>query len=372
MILISNRIKDLVAGYDLIANADADMKRNLRGPLLSTYARQRQAYESALQQVRKRQEWFRSRALIGLVLAGFLILMGLLMCPLAIYLEGLPELRFALFCFSPLVFLLGIICLGILLLIWFWQRNPEKNQPPPLHPFRTNLVSPLLAKWREGMRGSLPDEQAYQGAPGEYEFINRLLRLEDEAYLTYRLQQRPGDDVDVITVGPKGVWVFEVKFMSGEISYQSGKWSRRKSYYLPGGKQVTEQREFGEPPDQQWHRMARDVAETLRRHAPELMVRLPQVTRIRGGLVFTHPEAAYNIPPESSINWGTIPFWVKKYNSSSEMPGMDERTTLQILDVLLARHRQVSGENAARSMASHARQLIEKAEILVKDTYLEE
>jgi hypothetical protein len=372
MILISNRIKDLVIGYDLISNTDAELKRKLRQPLLQTYARRRQGYEAVLQQMRRRQEWFRSRMLLGLAFASLLILFGALMCPLAIYLEGLPELRLALFCFSPLIFFIGLIGLGILLLMWLWQRNPEQKQPPPPHPIQTSLVAPLLPHWRDGMRGSLPDEQAYQGAPGEYEFINRLLRLEDEAYLAYRLQQRPGDDVDVITVGPKGVWVFEVKYMSGEITYQEGKWSRQKSYYLPGGKQVTEQRKFNEPPDQQWHRMVRDVAETLRRQVPDLVARLPQVTKIRGGLVFTHPEAAYNIPTESSINWGTIPFWIKKYNLAFEIPGMDERSALQILEALLARHRQVSGEKTIRSMASYARRLIEKAEILVRESYIDE
>jgi hypothetical protein len=245
--------------------------------------------------------------------------------------------------------------------MWLWQRSRD-NPGPPEHPLKSGLVKPLLPRWREGLRGQLPAEKPYEGATGEYHFIARLQALDNQSYLLYRLQQKHGNDIDVTIVGPKGVWVFEVKYLKGTIRWRDGVWSHTKTYYGEGGSPTIEKKEVGEAYDRQWKRMAEDVAETLQRHAPGLVRRVPKLLRPRGGLVFTHPGSTYDIPPGSPFNWGVIQFWLEKYQELPEIPGMDERAVMEVLDALLARHRKVSEEPARRSMNTYALKLVEEAE----------
>ena len=97
---------------------------------------------------------------------------------------------------------------------------------------------------------------------------------------------------------------------------------------------VTEIREAEEAYDQQWRRMADSVVETLHRRAPDLVRKNPKIIRIRGGLVFTHPQGKYDIPPGSPFNWGIIPFWIEKLRTVPLVPDIDEKSIYQILDVI--------------------------------------
>jgi len=117
-----------------------------------------------------------------------------------------------------------------------------------------------------------------------------------------------------------------------------------------------------QPPDQQWRRMADDVEETSRRRASWLVARLPALIQIKGGLVFTHPKATYDIAHDCPCAWGTIDFWTRRLASAPTIPGMNEYVVLYILDVLLARHWQVSGDGMTTSMKTYAAQLAQKAE----------
>src|SRR4030065_609996 len=248
MILVDNQLNDLVAGYERILQAEVELLRRWRGPLLAAYARRRAAYESEL----------------------------------AEHNRVMPD--------------------------------------PPLHPFKSSLVGPLLPLWLEGIRGQLPAEKAYEGAPGEYHFIARLQILDPSSFVIYRLQQQPGDDIDVTIVGPRGVWVFEVKYLKGTIRWRDGVWTQRKTYHRRSGLPVTEIKDTGEAYDQQWRRMADSIEETIRRRALETVERVPKVTRVRGGIVFTHPQGKYDIPPGCPFNWGVIPFWLEKLHSVPEVP----------------------------------------------------
>jgi hypothetical protein len=108
--------------------------------------------------------------------------------------------------------------------------------------------------------------------------------------------------------------------------------------------------------------MAKEVEETLRRKASGLITRLPNLARIRGGIVFTHPEGRYDIPPGSPFNWGIIPFWLEKVSTVAPISGVDERSSLQALEALLIRHQQVNNMTRTRSMLVYAEQLIQQAE----------
>lgn len=361
MILVEKRLIDLAAGYQLIRQAESALVRRWRGRLLAAYAHRRVEYEREKADRNRRVAEFLARARLGFWLSSASLVLGLLVFPASLLIGELGALRGSLFCFGPLLVLGGLTGWGILVVLWLWLKDRQKILPPP-HPLRNGLLEPLLPKWREGLRGALPAQKPYEGAVGEYHFIARLQALDSRSYMLYRLRQQPGDDVDVVVVGPRGVWVFEVKYLSGILCWREGVWTHLKTYRGPGGAPMSEPRAVSEAFDQQWRRMAEEVAETIRRRAPALVARQPLAARVRGGLVFTHPQAIYDIPAGCPFNWGVIQFWIETLAKIPEVPGMDEGAAMEVLDALLSRHRQVSGEPPVRSMAAYARELIRQAE----------
>ena len=361
MILVDKSVIDLVPGYERVRRAEEELLQRWREPLLAAYARRRALYEQELDELRRRQAEFLARARVGMWLSSALVILGLLTFSVLFLISELGDLRGPLFCFGPLLILGGLNGWAILGVMWLWQRSREKPRLPD-HPLKNGLVEPLLPIWREGLKGRLPAEKPYEGATGEYHFIARLQSLDSQSYILYRLQQKPGNDVDVTIVGPRGVWVFEVKYLKGTICWRDGVWSHTKTYHAEGGIPVTESKEIGEAYDEQWKRMADDVTETILRHAPGLVERVPKIARVRGGLVFTHPGSNYDILPGSPFNWGVIQFWLETLKKVPDIPGMDERAAMEVLEVLLARHRRVSGEHAQRSMNTYAVKLVEGGE----------
>ncbi len=355
MILLDKCLTDLASGYDRVRKADLQDKWRHR--LLETYARRREAYEANRDQHRRQTAALTPKLAAGSVVTAILFLGGLLLFLL------MDE---TLVCIGSLLMLVGGAGGGLLGIIWLWKAiisSPKPPQHPLQEPLKSKLFPPLLPLWRERLRGQLPTHTPYEGFTGEKDFVRSLQRLQgDSSYSIYRLQQRRGDDVDVTVIGPKGVWVFEVKYWSGRVTWRNGRWSHVKSYYQRGGIPVTERVEIGQPPDQQWRRMTDDVAETLRRHAPWLIARLPALVQIKGGLVFTHPKAAYDIARDCPCAWGGIDHWARQLASAPAITGMNEQVILHILDVLLTRHRQVSGDGMTVSMDTYAAQLIQKAE----------
>lgn len=328
MILVNNGVADLVAGYDRILQANSELP-HWRHRLLEAYAQRRKVYDAA--------RYAHRRQMTGLIPATLLISFGLV------------GLSFFLRCCF-----MGLAGMALLTVFWLWRA--VLGQPrPPAHPLQSGLLNSLLPRWREGLRGELPRELPYEGAPGEYNFVAHLQALPgNDSYIIYRLRQQPGDDIDVVVLGPQGVWVFEVKYWSGRIAWHDGQWEHSKAYYIAAP--------IDQPPDQQWRRMADEVAETLRRHVPELMARWPALSEMQGGLVFTHPRATYDIARDCPVAWGDIHSWSRWLVMAPTIPGLDERCILQVLDALLDRHRQVSENQVTRSMYIYAKQLVEQAE----------
>ncbi|MBC7251483.1 MAG: NERD domain-containing protein [Anaerolineae bacterium] len=358
MILVDNRLTNLVRGYDRVRKADVHLRSEWRHHLLAAYARRRTVYDSARVRHRQQMAGFNPKVVIGLVVSSLVCLLGLV-------------LESASVCSGFLLMAAGATSGGLLIIAWLWRAiiSAPKRPQHPLHgDLKARLFPHLLPLWRQKLRGRLPAHKPYEGATGEHNFVRRLQRLGDDAsYIIYRLQQRPGDDVDVAVVGPKGVWVFEVKYWSGRISYRHGRWSHVKSYYKAGGFLVTESKEVEQPPDRQWRRMAGDVAETLRRRAPNLVAALPVVAEIKGGLVFTHPDAAYDIARDCPCAWGDIAGWIRHLGNAPVIAGLSERVVLRILDVLLVRHQQVCEGGVLVSMDAYAAELVQKTEARLRE-----
>lgn len=361
MILVDTCATNLVAGYDKIREFEEQLPGKWRQRVLAAYARRRNAHSAALAAHRRKMDKLTPRLWGGLAVAGSVFLLAL--CALAssewIGLKG--DVLSLLSCLT----MASMAGMGLVGVTWFWQavvRAPKLPAHPLRGSLKAHLFPLLLPLWRDRLQGALkvPD---YEGAVGERDFVRQLVILpERSTYIVYRLQQRPGDDVDVTVVGPRGVWVFEVKYWSGKIAWRSGQWAREKSYYAPGRVWTTEPVEITQPPDRQWQRMADDVAETLRRRAAWLVARQSAAAQVRGGLAFTHPKALYDIAPGCPVVWGPTSSWMVRVTTAPIISGLGERDVLQILDALLARHRQVAGDGVTRSMDGLAEDIARQAE----------
>jgi hypothetical protein len=354
MNLVDKRVTNLVQGYDRLHEAEKNLAARWRHRLLAAYTRQRVAYDAALARHRARTRGLVLAALAATAVGiGLLIAAGLLFAGTG----GWPVAALA---------VAGLAIGGAGIAVWLWQAvlaAPRRPAHPLRGALKARLFPSLLPRWYDGLQGRLPAEMPYQGASGEYEFVSQLAGLRGvPGFLLYRLQQRPGDDVDVAVVGAKGLWVFEVKYWSGLITWGPDGWHRQKTYYARGGQPVTEAKEISQPPDEQWRRMAMDVAETLRRREPQLIAAFPALARVNGGLAFTHPDARYDIAPDGPCAWSTIGGWRQRFAAAPAIPHITERDVLRILDALLSRHHAFADTAEKLSMDTYAAQLVRHTE----------
>lgn len=364
MILLERTLSDITAGYDQIARAQSELLSRWRGALLTAYARRMETYQQALSAHQRAFKRHRTASYTGIILGTLAILLSAVACPAQFYIEK-GDFNWWLICLSPITLIVGVVSIVVLTQLWRQRKDHPAPTPPP-HPLRDELFPPLLPQWRAELRGYLPEPMPDEGARGEYQFVDTLEKVRSQAYILHRTQQRVGEDIDVIVVGPRGVWVFEVKHWSGKVIYRDGKWSHLKSYFEPGGEPVTREKEIGQPPEQQWKRTAADVAETLQRRLRPLVAQIPALTDVKGGLVFSYDNAERQIE-DVPVSWGTIAFWERYYRKSPLIPGLEERQIYQVLDALLARHRQVSQEAKMRSMKAAAERLTAQAEKALQD-----
>lgn len=363
MILLERSIIEITAGYDQISRAQTELLSRWRAPLLAAYARRMQAYQQALAAHQRAAKRFWAASLTGMILTTLAILLGAVACPLQLQIE--ERFNWWLICLSPITLIVGVVSIIVLTQRWRDRKSEPAPTPPP-HPLREELFPPLLPQWRAELRGFLPEPMPDEGARGEYAFVDTLEKVRSQSYILHRTQQRAGEDIDVIVVGPRGVWVFEVKHWSGKVIYRDGKWSHLKSYFEPGGEPVTREKEIGQPPDQQWKRTAADVAETLQQRLLPLVEQIPALAEVKGGLVFSYDNAERQIA-DLPVSWGTIGFWEQHYRKSPLIPGMEERQVYQVLDALLARHRQINQGANTRSMKAAAERLTAQAEKALQD-----
>jgi len=186
----------------------------------------------------------------------------------------------------------------------------------------------ILPEWCESLKGELPaPSPTKHGEKGERQFIQRLQRRPEElTFMIYGLRPAPNEDVDLTLVGPKGVWVFEVKHWSGTITYRDGEWHR-----MQNGVEVP----VTQHPDGQWQRMANIVAGRLSE-----MFDMAFAT-VKGGLVFTIDDSQLNISSACPAKYGNIGHWESELASAPAIRDLDHSKIFEALDILLRFHREV-------------------------------
>jgi len=266
----------------------------------------------------------------------------------------------------------GILLVSLALFIscgtWLWwllyrRRGFSGSRSRSAENFSgDDLATSLANDWLARLSARQPARAADYGEAGEQTFIEAVeRRFGREAFLLHRFQQTPGEDLDVLLVGPRGIWLFEVKHWSGVISWQKGRWSRLKRYYKAGGVLTLQAPTVEQPPDEQWRRMAAEIVKTFTLRGRSLVGHQPELSAIRGGIVFSHPDAVLYIPRSAPFGWGKSGQWVERINKAPRLPGMTVRTSLEVLDVLLGRHQQLNPDLGLQSMEAYAVRLIDAA-----------
>lgn len=225
------------------------------------------------------------------------------------------------------------------------RPTPEPEDPADLNVTKTWL--------RELGGGHTTQREWVPGDDGVDRFLDVLLDLPDSYIVVRDLLVARSLDVDVLLAGPTGVWLFEVKHWSGQITCSYGAWKRRSEYFAKGGRRVVEEKPI-EAFDKQWIREEDAVNETLRRRLPP-KVRVPELA---GGIVFTHPDASLDIDSSCRSAYGTPGRWVDKIRGAASVDDFLLRDRLAVMDALFSRARRL--EQRPDDEASDAVALAEK------------
>lgn len=223
--------------------------------------------------------------------------------------------------------------------------KPIQKLPPSFH---------LTSTWKEGLMPPFDRRRGHRypttGEEAETELALDLVRDLSEEYLgVLNLLVKPGLDVDLLLVGPRGVWILEVKHWSGTIHAMKGEWSRTQERWVNG----IPYRTLESIPkfDQQWIRQKAAVERILRNKMPN---QFSDNDLVRGGLIFTHPEVELDLDSSCEVEWGHLTNWLVRIRYAEIIDGFNEEARLFALDALI--------ENAASLGEGGTKSAIELSE----------
>jgi hypothetical protein len=363
--LVNKSITEVFAGYSRILNGENEILHHWRDALLDVYAHQRSIYEGKVEEYSRQRSRFLSRIRIGIWLSSGILVLGLIILPLLITISEVGDLRGPLVCFSPILILGGLTGWSIIILLWIWQRSQSKPEAPP-HPLKSDLVPALLPAWKSGLIGQIHAERPEENVRGMITFIARLQMIEPETFILHKLQLADKLRLDIALVGPRGIWLFKVINHEGIITWRDGHWTQRRTIRRVGSPALIEFKEPDDTFDQQWRKAADGLIAHLTETLPELVESTPNILRVRGGLVFTHPKVKVDIPAGCPFNWGLVPFWLNKLGNVPVVSGFDDATILRIIEALIDRHQTLVGNMQKRSVLEYANELIASSELRIK------
>jgi hypothetical protein len=166
----------------------------------------------------------------------------------------------------------------------------------------------------------------------------------------------PSLDVDLLLIGPTGVWVLESKYWSGVIRIHRGTWTRRR--YAGSGDASEEIRAF----DEQWLRQREAVLEALSG------LDLPAKNGlVKGGLVFSHPRSEVVDDGSCRVLMGGMLEWKERILDAELIEGLDDDARVKVADALLAQAARPAG-SARRRAADLAREVHQEVGARIKET----
>lgn len=359
---------NLTKGYDHIQRAQAKLPAKFRDRLLRAYSRRWAQYNQRLQRARR----WKSRS-NGILLLLSLALVSL--CGAGFWLSFSGDSNgLVLFCMAAA---LGLVFIAVGLLVRTQPARPEdpvgKNAQGQYSQLKKQLFPDLTESWLQGLATRIPTEAEVEqraeasgkyGLIGEFNLVRALAAsLPGDHIILHGLMQKPRDDLDVMVIAPSGIWLFEVKYLNAAIVYREGDWA---FWQYNHENRQTELVDHGEPPDQQWLRMRDEIRRTLAYRGRDLATQFPLLGEIRGGIVFAHPQASYDIEKSPPFAWGRIPAWIEALKAARPVQGLPLRVRLQFLELLLDRHQELNPEAGLVSMEQQATRLIQQAEDRIK------
>jgi len=353
---IDSKWKDLHQGYQIIRKYQQEINikwgRALKVTSNRIYQREYQNWMETLTFERKR---FRTIILVALLLA----LITILCAGISLIFSFAFGLSFL--AWGTVLFILTIL-VGALLIQRLVIYNLERR--PPTKSDYSNGISDLEAAWWDQLKPP-PIQIVEYGDEGEKRLLNRLhdnLPLNWIALHQYMTQRKL--DADILVLGVNGIWILESKYNSGTIICRNGEWMHEKRYYEEGGKEVV-QRKPKRPYDKQWLAERKSITETIMRRVPEDMKWVAKT--VRGGIVFTHDNIMLDIDNSCQVEYGTIPYWMKKIFSSPKIPNLTMKVLLHIVEAISEYASQLSGNLERKSAKDLAIAIYKKSEKEIPD-----
>ena len=202
--------------------------------------------------------------------------------------------------------LLAIVALGKI------SPPPEENQ--------TSLE--VTDRWWEQVSSQNPTEPASEAELGEFNLLQYFSEnLPDDYFAVRNLLNQKSMHVDVLLIGPTGIWLFEIKNWQGRVICRNGVWQCEDAA-------ADQNQSF----DQLWLEERASVEKALG-------LRLARNANfgplIRGGLVFTHPDVQLDIDGSSQTQYGTPPEWLQRVRETGKIAQFSIEVELIVLDALL-------------------------------------
>ena len=359
---------DLVAGYKEIVVARQALQKKWRFELLRAYTQKRERYALQLAEAEARKERYQ----------GFLPFIGIALALVCGAGTWLTFRNFDLACLGMLLMLgSGFGALLAVAPLLGLSRTPPPPENPVTRtsneeaesPLRQKLFPKLVPRWRREMALRIPSEAEVEqmagqtekwGLIGEFDLIRELERIASpETYILHSLQLKRGDDLDVVVIGPKGFWYFEVKHWNADFIWQDGAWQVWQFDPATQSPQLITMREY---PDAQWNRMRNEALSYLKSSVPNLMKKVPAMGNVQGGIVFSHPQARLEIDRSAPFRYGTMEQWITVYSAAPRLKDMTPGRTLQLLEALLKRHQSFYPDAPRRSMKDAISKVIAEVE----------
>ena len=362
-------LSGLVAGYRQVRAARRTLLEKWRFVVLHAYAQKREGHERRVERIKARMGRWRTALPWAVIAFIALCLWG--------YWAFLSDL-----CLGSVIGLFFLFAAALTIGGWFLStRSPEPPDHPTGQDSNSQYISPLkqilfpelVSLWRQRFAVHIPFPEEVDkitraneewGLIGEYDLVREFARVVSmDTFILHRLQQNHGDDLDVVLIGPKGIWYFEVKHYNAAFDWRDGVWRVWQTDRKTG---QALQVKMSQPPDAQWTRMRNDLLKTLTLHGRDWLARYPHVADVRGGIVFSHENVSVTVQPNTPFAWGNIPAWVESYRNAPRLPEMTPEVIYWLTETLLKRHQQLHPDHPVHSMTAHAARVIRDAELKIQ------
>jgi hypothetical protein len=183
-------------------------------------------------------------------------------------------------------------------------------------------------------------------------------QLDDRYLAACRLHMNRANkaDIDVIVIGPKGCWYFEVKNWKGVIRGDGdNKWLQTSKY---GEEKIKSS------PIWVWKKVSNEIVNVLSPVCDDPLVQSPVIKPLGGVAFTTDPsECELHIINRSLVRWGFLsPYWESELENAPVLKAAKPLLIYKILDALLSRNQQVAPQGGGVSTAVLAKELVSQAE----------